>query len=80
MAVAGCDLLAPEALEFAKYLEEGDVKVEMNVYEGATHSVLVLAKIHEQGKMVVRDACQALGRALAVALDETEIEKALGLT
>jgi acetyl esterase/lipase len=78
IAVAGCDLLAPEDMEFAKRLDEEGVKVEKLVYEGATHSVLVLAGLQMQGKMVVRDACMALGKAFGVALNINDIETKLG--
>jgi len=78
VATAGCDLLAPEALEFVTRLESGGVEVETKVYEGATHSVLVLAGIHEQGKVLVRDACNALRKAWGVEkFDEIKMEKEL---
>lgn len=79
MVVAGCDLLAPEELLFAKKLRQAHVMVEDKIYLGATHSVLVLAGIHRQGKEVVRDACFALGRALGNDVNEGEIVKGLGL-
>jgi acetyl esterase/lipase len=43
IAVAECDLLAPEEIEFAKRLSDAGNKVEIKVYKGATHSVLILA-------------------------------------
>lgn len=43
VAVAECDLLAPEGLAYAGALREAGVEVEVTVYKGATHSVLVLA-------------------------------------
>lgn len=43
IAVADCDLLAPEALEYGKLLKEVGVDVEVNVVQGGTHSILILA-------------------------------------
>lgn len=43
LAVAGVDLLTTEGLAYAELLKENGVEVETEVYEGATHSVLVLA-------------------------------------
>lgn len=44
IGVAGCDLLAPEGERFAEQLVlEGGVDVRVEVYEGTTHPILVLA-------------------------------------
>jgi len=43
IAIAGCDLLAPEERRFAGLLEEAGVKMERREYEGAMHTVLMLA-------------------------------------
>jgi acetyl esterase/lipase len=43
LLIAECDLLAPEALSYAKSLQKANVEVDVKVYRGATHSVLVLA-------------------------------------
>lgn len=43
IAIAGCDLLAPEERALAGLLEGAGVTVEKKEYEGATHSVLILA-------------------------------------
>lgn len=43
ICVAECDLLAPEALKYAKQLESAKVDTNVKIYKGATHSVLVLA-------------------------------------
>lgn len=43
LAVAECDLLAPEALRYAEQLRQNGVPTELHVYKGATHSILVLA-------------------------------------
>lgn len=72
MAIAGCDLLAPEDFAFAEQLRAEGVDVETKVYEGATHSVLMLAGIHATGKRLVHDACKALAEALGCKYDEEE--------
>jgi len=43
LAVAECDLLAPEGLQYGEKLQAAGVPTEMKVYQGATHSILVLA-------------------------------------
>jgi acetyl esterase/lipase len=43
LLVAECDLLAPEALSYAERLQKANVEVNVRIYKGATHSVLVLA-------------------------------------
>ncbi|KAH8200412.1 hypothetical protein TruAng_005441 [Truncatella angustata] len=43
LGVSECDLLAPEALAFGKMLEAAGVETSVEVYEGGTHSILVLA-------------------------------------
>lgn len=43
IAIAECDLLAPEGLRYADLLRESGVEVETKVYKGATHSILVTA-------------------------------------
>jgi acetyl esterase/lipase len=40
VAVAECDLLAPEAIAYGKQLEEVGVDVEFKTYKGATYSLL----------------------------------------
>jgi acetyl esterase/lipase len=42
LAIAGCDLLAKEAEDFGGMLGQVGVKVEVRVYEGCTHSILML--------------------------------------
>jgi acetyl esterase/lipase len=79
MAIAGCDLLAPEDFAFAERLREAGISVEEKVYPGATHSVLVLAGVHRDGKIVARDACMALGKALGIDVEEGVVTQALGL-
>lgn len=79
IAVAGCDLLAPEETEFARLLKEGGVKVDLMIYKGATHSALVLAGLHIQGRMIVRDVCVALGKAFGVEVKGENIEAILGI-
>ena len=43
IAIAGCDLLAPEERAFASVLEGLGVQVERREYEGGTHIILDLA-------------------------------------
>ncbi len=43
IAVAECDLLAPEGLAYAQSLKDAGVDTEVKVYKGATHSILLLA-------------------------------------
>jgi acetyl esterase/lipase len=43
LAIAECDLLAPEAKEYADSLTSQGVSVDKRVYTGGTHSLLVLA-------------------------------------
>ncbi|KAK0618960.1 Alpha/Beta hydrolase protein [Immersiella caudata] len=64
IGIAECDLLAPEDVAFAKLLEENGVKVESNIYKGATHSILGLAGVLQSGKDLTHDACEALAQGL----------------
>lgn len=43
LAIAECDLLAPEAIQYGKALQNSGVNVDAKMYAGATHSVLILA-------------------------------------
>lgn len=43
LAIAECDLLAPEAFQYSKALQNLGVNVDAKIYAGATHSVLILA-------------------------------------
>ena len=43
IAVAECDLLAPEDLAYAQSLQNAGVDTEVKLYKGATHSILLLA-------------------------------------
>lgn len=43
LAIAECDLLAPEAIQYGDSLQTSDVDVEVQLYSGATHSILILA-------------------------------------
>lgn len=40
IAIAECDLLAPEGIAYGKQLQEAGVEVEVKTYEGSTHSLL----------------------------------------
>lgn len=44
LAIAECDLLAPEAHQFGKLLKSSGVDIDVQLYKGATHSVLILAR------------------------------------
>lgn len=41
IVVAECDLLAPEGMAYGKQLQNAGVEVEVRIYEGSTHSLLV---------------------------------------
>ncbi|CAK7223808.1 hypothetical protein SCUCBS95973_005306 [Sporothrix curviconia] len=69
LAIAGCDLLAPEGTAYGAQLKAAGVPVDVHTYAGGTHSVLVLAGIHKLGKKLVHDACAALASALGTAYD-----------
>ena len=71
IAVAECDLLAPEGINFAERLIEAGVSTEVKSYKGATHSILVLAGAHQIGKELVHDACERLAAQLNVTYDRT---------
>jgi acetyl esterase/lipase len=43
IGIAECDLLAPEARLYAESLKKAGVQTKVQIYKGATHSVLVLA-------------------------------------
>ncbi|KAK6193218.1 hypothetical protein LQW54_012682 [Pestalotiopsis sp. IQ-011] len=61
IGVSECDLLAPEALKFGECLKNAGITTQLEVYKGATHSILVLAGV---GQRMVHDACTALSQAL----------------
>ncbi|KAH8890561.1 hypothetical protein GQ53DRAFT_824295 [Thozetella sp. PMI_491] len=69
VAVAQCDLLAPEALAYATALQEAGVDVQLKSYKGATHSILVLTGIHKISQTLVHDACAVLARELGTSYD-----------
>jgi acetyl esterase/lipase len=71
IAVAECDLLVTEGIEYGQRLAEAGVSTEVKVYKGATHSVLVLAGVHEIGKQLVHDICERLAAELGVSYDRT---------
>jgi len=66
IAIADCDLLAPEAAQYAASLRQNGVKVETKEYKGAIHILLSLAGAHDIAKDLVHDACEALARALGL--------------
>ncbi|KAF1809994.1 hypothetical protein P152DRAFT_461071 [Eremomyces bilateralis CBS 781.70] len=69
VAIAECDLLAPEGLRYAELLRKAGVEVETKTYKGATHSILVLAGIHQIGQQLVHDACAVIARELGTEYD-----------
>ncbi|KAH7025679.1 Alpha/Beta hydrolase protein [Microdochium trichocladiopsis] len=69
--VAECDLLAPEALDYAHALSAAGVVVEHKVFPGATHSMLVLAGINERSRQVVHDACDHIASEVGHSYDRT---------
>ncbi|KAJ9628270.1 hypothetical protein H2204_009387 [Knufia peltigerae] len=77
VAVAECDLLAPEGLGFAEHLQQLGVSTEVKIYKGATHSILILAGIHQIGKQLVHDVCERVAAELGISYDRelAKIEK-----
>ncbi|KAK6225565.1 lipase from carbohydrate esterase family ce10 [Colletotrichum tabaci] len=69
LAVAEVDLLTPEGLAYAAQLRDAGVEVETEVYKGATHSVLVLAGVHQISRKLVHDACAVLARGFGSTYD-----------
>ncbi|EQB52015.1 hypothetical protein CGLO_08391 [Colletotrichum gloeosporioides Cg-14] len=69
IAIAEIDLLAPEGLKYAEQLKDAGVEVETKVYKGATHSVLILAGIHQISQQLVHDACRTLAEGFGSAYD-----------
>ncbi|KXH29936.1 putative lipase/esterase enzyme carbohydrate esterase family CE10 [Colletotrichum nymphaeae SA-01] len=67
LAVAGVDLLTTEGLAYAELLRENGVEVATRVYEGATHSVLVLAGVHQISRKLVHDACGVLAKGFGTS-------------
>ncbi|KAL3495320.1 AB hydrolase superfamily protein [Aspergillus germanicus] len=70
IAVAGQDLVAPEAVLFAEQLEKvwkGEEvigrDVSVKVYEGATHSILATAGVLSQGAQLLRDCAEQVSKA-----------------
>ncbi|KAK6074061.1 AB hydrolase superfamily protein [Seiridium cupressi] len=69
LGISECDLLAPEGLAFGESLKAAGVETRVEMYKGATHSILVLAGIHRVGQKLVHDACEALAEALGISYD-----------
>ncbi|KAL3452040.1 Alpha/Beta hydrolase protein [Aspergillus insuetus] len=70
IAVAGQDLVAPEAVLYAQQVErawkdEGiqGSDVSVKVYEGATHSILSMAGVLSQGAQLLRDCAEVVATA-----------------
>lgn len=60
MAISEQDLLAPEARLFAQQLDQLKVPVTVCEIEGGTHSILALCGILRKGKVMMREAAEAL--------------------
>lgn len=58
------DMLAPEAMDYARRLAEADVPVELHVYPGAYHG-FELAAQSQVARKAHRDLAEAIGRMLA---------------
>ncbi|OHW90992.1 lipase from carbohydrate esterase family ce10 [Colletotrichum incanum] len=69
LAVAEVDLLTPEGLRYAEQLRDAGVEVQTEVYRGATHSVLVLAGVHQISRKLVHDACAVLAKGFGSTYD-----------
>ncbi|KAJ5902167.1 hypothetical protein N7495_002695 [Penicillium taxi] len=77
IAVSGQDLLAPEAEAYAGQLEKawkenGGIKSEVTVkvYEGATHSLLSMSGVLDQGADLLRDSAQQIAKVFSGFLDD----------
>ncbi|SCV69917.1 BQ2448_1311 [Microbotryum intermedium] len=62
IAVAGQEILAPEALQYAEKLKRLGVEVETWVVEGATHSVVNLEDVMDSAKDLIRREGEALNK------------------
>ncbi|KAF2711137.1 alpha/beta-hydrolase [Pleomassaria siparia CBS 279.74] len=74
IAVSECDLLAPEALQFAGLLEGLGVDVEKYVVQGGTHSILALNGVLEKGRLLVEKAVNIVRNAfwgIEASIDKT---------
>ncbi|KAK2773771.1 AB hydrolase superfamily protein [Colletotrichum kahawae] len=69
IAIAEIDLLAPEGLKYAEQLKVAGVEVETKVYKGATHSVLILAGVHQISRQLVHDAFRVLADGFGLTYD-----------
>ncbi|KAL0941521.1 AB hydrolase superfamily protein [Colletotrichum truncatum] len=72
VAVAEVDLLTNEGLKYADQLKDAGVEVQTKVYKGATHSVLVLAGVHQISRQLVHDACGVLAAGFGSTYDPAQ--------
>lgn len=72
IAVAECDLLAPEGISYGEKLKSLGVDAEIRIYKGATHSVLILAGKHQISKELVHDCCERLAEVLGKNYNRSE--------
>ncbi|KAE8552450.1 hypothetical protein EYB25_006344 [Talaromyces marneffei] len=69
LAIAECDLLAPEDFQYGHALQKLGVDVDAQVYSGATHSILILAGLHKIGQKLIHDVCSSLAKKFDVLYD-----------
>ncbi|OKL63074.1 hypothetical protein UA08_01276 [Talaromyces atroroseus] len=69
LAIAECDLLAPEGHQYGHSLQKSGVGVDIQLYSGATHSILILAGLHKVGQKLIHDVCSRLAKRFDVAYD-----------
>lgn len=64
IAVSQHDLLAAEALSYARQLRDANVRADVKVYQGSTHSLLALNGVLSKGRELMWDAVNVLNRAI----------------
>jgi len=67
IAAAEQDILCEEAIRYGNKLRENGVDTTVTVYDGSTHSLLMLAGVLQRGKQIVHDAVEAVAQALREA-------------
>jgi acetyl esterase/lipase len=61
---AGQDLLYPESLWFARRLEEEEVKVNLRIYDEASHVSMAMDKYLDSGRKAIRDVVEFVKEVL----------------
>ncbi|KAK6462870.1 putative esterase [Scheffersomyces coipomensis] len=64
VAVAECDVLKTEGIEYGKKLEKNGVKTEINVYKGVPHPVMVMDAVIDQGRQLLKDVTNAIKQSV----------------